>query len=274
MATYATADDFEDYTDNSVILDADATEMLLRKAEKDVNRILPRGSYLTGAIIGISLDSSVTDGDFTLGMNWRGVDYTSEPILHDDIVSEVVTMLQDSVDQYGNNLPPGVWSIPDTREYNQAWAAGPLPGVPVVVQAINSMGRQDIGDLSIVANNLVPTGTTITVDTIVRGGLRVNPYQLPADYADALRDATCAQAEYRNTMGEDFFVRAQFTSVSGPEFRTQGRLPVIGPKVMQELQGTDLVQRGARARPGTATRRQIVYSPIGTTPIPDDWRAI
>lgn len=271
MATFATAKDLDDYTDSMVMLDDDTAETLLRKAERDVNRVLPRSGDLTGNIIGISLDPAVTGGDFTLGMNWRGNDYTSLPIMWNDSGAEVVNELSGMVDQYSNPLPPGAWRIPEAKSYSQLWAFGPLPGVPVVVEAVNSLARQPLPDLEIVSDSLV--GGSVTLQTIVMGGLRVNPYQLPASYTAALRDATCAQAEYRNAMGEEFFIRAQYQSVTGPEFRTQGRLPVIGPKVMQELQGTDLIQRGARARPGTSTGRQVVYSPSGTTPLPDDWRS-
>lgn len=74
-------------------------------------------------------------------------------------------------------------------------------------------------------------------------GLKLNPAELETWRAAALSRAVCAQAEYRNKMGEDFMVRAQHGAVSGPDFSTSGRLPYIGPKVLIELEGTSLAQR-------------------------------
>lgn len=272
MSTYATQLDVANYIEGWVAGDPAALERLIKRAEKDVDHILGQGS-LTDAIIGISL-SNATGQNFALGLNWRGVGYVSPPISWNALGVDVVAALQNMTNGLGARLPPGVWSMAESKYANQQWAFGPLPGVPVVVEAINSLGGQALPDLTIVNNGLSGIDAQITIQTIVGGGLRVNPYQLPATYSDALRNATCAQVEYRYTMGEDFFVRAQWNSVSGPEFKTTGKLPRIGPKVLQELQGTDLIQRGARARPGTSTGRQKVFAPSGTTPFPDDWRSI
>jgi hypothetical protein len=57
-----------------------------------------------------------------------------------------------------------------------------------------------------------------------------------------LQRATCAQAEYRLSMGEDFFVRGQYAQVDGPDFKTVGKLPRIAPGVWQELAGTGLIR--------------------------------
>lgn len=57
---------------------------------------------------------------------------------------------------------------------------------------------------------------------------------------EALRRATCAQAEYRQTMGPEFFIRAQYERVVGPDFTTEGQISAIGPKVGKELAGTSL----------------------------------
>lgn len=68
--------------------------------------------------------------------------------------------------------------------------------------------------------------------------LKVVPADLAVRDRDALRDAVCAQAEYRIEMGERFFRQAQRQSVSGPQFSTTGTLPRIGPKVREELEGS------------------------------------
>jgi hypothetical protein len=66
-------------------------------------------------------------------------------------------------------------------------------------------------------------------------GLKFVPANLTSDQRTALQNATCAQAEYRITMGEDFMVRAQYEETTGRDFGTKGRLPRIGPKTKQEL---------------------------------------
>lgn len=272
MATYTTQTDFQNYAEGWTTVDPDALERLLKRAERDIDRILIATSNQTNAIWGLAI-TNATGGTFGLGLTWLSVPYTTQPIPYNAQGQDVLNYLGAMKDQYGNSLPLGVWQQPEVKYYSQPWAFGPLPNIPVVFEAANSMGSQDIPDFT-VTNNLVGTNTAISVTDIVRGGLRINPYLLSAKEALALNRATCAQAEYRDAMGEDFFVKAQYKSIEGPKFQTTGRLPLIGPKVMIELSGTDLVQRGGRARPGYAKGRQFVYQPVGGTPIPDDWRAV
>lgn len=72
-------------------------------------------------------------------------------------------------------------------------------------------------------------------------GLKYDPVALEMWRAAALNRATCAQTEYRLSMGEEFFVRAQHTTERGPDFSVSGQLPYIGPKVYRELAGAVLV---------------------------------
>lgn len=65
--------------------------------------------------------------------------------------------------------------------------------------------------------------------------LKLTPATLPTYQAAALSRATCAQAEYRFAMGEQFFVQSQYSFVSGPDFQRRGELPRVGPKVLGEL---------------------------------------
>lgn len=273
MSTYAQISDYQNYTALPVKTNPAGLQALIDAAENDIDKILPRMSYLTNAIVGITL-SGATGGAFALQLTWRGIIYTSGPIPWNAHGADLLVALQSLADPQGNFVPPGTWQIPEARYYQQKWAYGPLPGTPIVVQAVNSMGRQKLQPFTVVNNTLAGTNPRVTAQTIVGGGLRINPYLIPADYADLLKSAVCAQAEYRDQMGPRFFSQAQFTRVDGPEFRTRGKLPLIGPKVMRELSGTDLIQRGARARPGTSLGRAIAYGPIGGTPIPDDWRAV
>lgn len=79
-------------------------------------------------------------------------------------------------------------------------------------------------------------------------GLLYDPANLTAAQAASLSRATCAQAEYRFRMGEEFFSAAQYEDVTGPDFSTKGRLPYYAPKVREELANAGLRQMTARAR--------------------------
>lgn len=72
-------------------------------------------------------------------------------------------------------------------------------------------------------------------------GLRYDPSALLPWQTVALTRAVCAQVEYRLVMGPDFFIQAQHDRVQGPDFRTFGRLPYLGPKAVRELEGSGLI---------------------------------
>ena len=74
-------------------------------------------------------------------------------------------------------------------------------------------------------------------------GRKLDPSTLEYFEDRALTRATCAQAEHRFNMGEEFFARPQYDSVSGPEFSTSGgKLPRVAPKTLQELSGSGLLR--------------------------------
>lgn len=75
-------------------------------------------------------------------------------------------------------------------------------------------------------------------------GRKLDPASLWDWQAAALRRATCAQAEYRWALGEDFFRRSRPTHVKGPDFETFDKQPVIAPKAIRELQGAGLIVLG------------------------------
>lgn len=85
-------------------------------------------------------------------------------------------------------------------------------------------------------------GAWPVVDTTT--GLKFDPADLPAWQTAALRRATCAQVEYRLTMGEEFMAKAQPDQMRGPDFAVVGRLPYIGPKVLRELASGGLLRSG------------------------------
>lgn len=77
---------------------------------------------------------------------------------------------------------------------------------------------------------------------------------IPADLSTrdqlVLSRITCAQAEYRLVMGNEFFTRGQYQEVNGPDFTTKGRLPRVAPSVWQELAGSDLIRFGTTTGTG------------------------
>ena len=77
----------------------------------------------------------------------------------------------------------------------------------------------------------------IVVDRPIDGttGRRFAPANLSTVEALILQRATCAQAEYRDSMGNEFFISGQYANVSGPDFSTTGVLGYIGPAVYREI---------------------------------------
>lgn len=74
-------------------------------------------------------------------------------------------------------------------------------------------------------------------------GLKFDPILMDASKKGALMRATCAQAEYRLQMGEEFFIEAQPVSTSGDDTNFGGRLPRFGPKAYEELVEARLVRK-------------------------------
>ncbi len=273
MSTYASVNDFLSYTTVSVNTGSGALQTLLDNAELDLDSVLGRGN-VSNAVQGFQM-SNVTGGTWNVSLNWLGIEYTSPDIPYDVDGADLTGIyLNELADQYGNLIPSKGWDQPTSAYYAQKWAYGPLPDVPITVEAVGSLAEQRLPVMTADKTGLTGTNPSVTVTQIVGGGLTYNPYWLNARDSYALNRALCAQAEYRDQMGEEFFIKAQWRSVSGPEFNTQGSLPMIGPKVRRELAGTDLIQRGARAVISPANRRAQAYFPSGGTPIPDDWRAI
>jgi hypothetical protein len=62
-----------------------------------------------------------------------------------------------------------------------------------------------------------------------------NPKLLVPSDIVAVTRATCAQAEYRFTMGEDFFRKDEYEFVAGADFSRRGALSRLAPKARQEL---------------------------------------
>lgn len=273
MSTYASVTDYVAYTDLTILTSSGQRQALLDQAERDIDRILQKTIDLTDLIQGISM-TGVTGGSFDASLPWGITSYTVVDIPWNVQGNDFLNYLDGMEDPYENLIPVGSWIEPSGTFNDQNYAFGPLPGTPIVFEATGQIGGQVLPLLSIDTTNLVGTTPRVTVQQLVGGGLKVDPNQLDGSDAMALKRATCAQAEYRDQMGSAFFVTPQYKTVSGPEFNVTGRRPRVGPRVMDELADTDLIQRGARATITTNARRQFAFSPIGDLGIPDDWRAV
>lgn len=96
----------------------------------------------------------------------------------------------------------------------------------------------------------------IDVDSYLPGpiiedtGLHVDPATLLTWQVQRLRDATCAQAEYRLELGEEFFQQSSNDEViQGPDFTISGRRSRFSPVAAQLLRTASLLVMGARAVP-------------------------
>ena len=113
-------------------------------------------------------------------------------------------------------------------------------------QALIEAAERDIDSLAPVDRDMDPAT-----------GLRFAPASLSAREALVLQRATCAQAQYRRMMGEEFFIRGQYLEVAGPEFSTKGKLGVIGPATWRELRGNGFI----RLTTTTSTGDSLVWKP-------------
>lgn len=271
MSSYAQVSDLIDYTSLTLNTPDENLPTLINNAERDIDTMF-NPSVLTNALMGIQM-SGVEDGDFAASLTWQGSVFTSGPIQWNAVEDDVIAALNSMENVLGDKILGPAWQVPVTPTAAPDWAGGPLPFIPVVVEAVGYLAQQALPLLTTVSNL---TGSTPTVKVISfrGGGVRYDIWQLQPFQVLALRNATCAQAEYRDQMGEDFYVRAQWDAVHGPEFQTTGKLPIIGPKVHRELQGSGLVQYSARASVGARGNMATALSRMGGTPIPDDWRAV
>lgn len=69
-------------------------------------------------------------------------------------------------------------------------------------------------------------GWVAYLDTHLKFATEIDEYLpvLESDVEELLSQATCAQVEYRMTMGDDFMVKEQYEAQSGPSYSTSGKL--------------------------------------------------
>lgn len=273
MSTYAQIADLMKYTSIRLNTPDDSLQQLLDNAERDVDNLFNPVNP-SDSLQGFVTTGTVTGGTWAAAIEWLGDTFFSSDISWDAEGIEVLAAINGMTDALGNAMAYGTsWVQAIEPSDAPEWAYGPLPSVPVVIQATGYMGGQCL-PLFTVTNSLEGDNPGINVVQFRGGGTRWDIWAIMPFQVDALRRATCAQAEYRDQMGEDFYIRAQYASVTGPEFTTTGRLPLIGPKVRRELNGSGLIQYSARAVVGTSMGAAYAYDRLGGTPIPDDWRAV
>lgn len=277
MSTYAQVSDLVNYSTIRLNTPDDRLQTLLDNAEQDVD-LMFNPSDLTDSLQGFSvIGGTAVGGSWIPAITWLGDTYTSEAIPWNATGQQVLDALNAATNVLGQKYQGDQWMMAVTPAYSPDWAFGPLPTKPVVVEAMGFMGNQGLAPFTVTSNLEGATdgdSPQIAVTQFRGGGTRLDVWMLQPSQVTALRRATCAQAEYRDQMGEDFFIKAQWQSVSGPEFTTQGKLPFLGPKVFRELNGSGLIEYGARAVVGTRGSSAYAYQRLGGTPIPDDWRAV
>lgn len=124
------------------------------------------------------------------------------------------------------------------------------------LSAIQTMSDPALSDLLEKAEHDIDQTLIPPVQFLTVADRKIDPTDLLASQALALQNGTCAQAEYRIVMGEEFFIRGQFIDVTGPGgFTQKGRQPIIGPKVKREMAGSGLMPFGAQASPNRKSIR-------------------
>lgn len=239
MSTYASRTDVENYIEGWVTDDPLALERLIVRAENDIDRIIfPLNVNLPPTQV-IAL--SAAGGDFVV--EWNGVTPQDTPSESYSVAaSQLETDLQALTDIGSGNVtvlgPSPVFTLLWNNQWSQDYSA---TGAQIPLVGVNSSG-------------LLPGGSSANV-VFVRGR-HIDPTasDINENQLVALSNATCAQVEYRNAMGEAFFVRAQYDQVRGPDFTTTGKLPFLGPKTKRELTQSGLMYHGARAKAAYSRR--------------------
>lgn len=251
---YAQNQDLINYSPLCANLQAAQLTALIRAAEDDLDQLVLPPTVLTASQQRLTASGTLSGGTFIASLDWIGNQtYTSPPVNYNVNGWDLVWTLNQMTNQFGFPLPSATcWQIPPNSPNNIEWPEGPLNTAPVEVQASSDFDEQMLQLLQIDSTNLV--GGTVTVTETVVGGRKVDPTWLEPKQVRMLTRATCAQAEYRQMMGANFFIRAQFDDVSGPVFKTTGKLPLVGPKVRRELTQSGLLLIHARSSWGRSRR--------------------
>lgn len=229
MSTYASAVDVANYIEGWVTDDPFALERLIQRSEEDLDRLLfPYNHNLPPTQV-LNLPGAA-GGTFTIG--WNGpTSAATPPEVFNAAASQLQTDLA-AISSIGTGNVIVLGTNPYTVIWTYAWATG-FNGFTVPLLTLN-------------VGSTTPPNINASV-ALVRGR-KFNPLvDLNSNQRISLSNATCAQVEYRNAMGEAFFVRAQYSSVKGPDFATSGKMPTIAPKAIRELSQSGLIFTSTRA---------------------------
>lgn len=246
MSTYANQTNIENYIDGWTTTDPFELEKIIQWSERDVDRILPiiHNEGLPPTIV-VSMPGVVSGGTFLPTFNG----YAGDPVPFNDNGSVFTTSLEDAIlaeAAVSGNFTDGA---DVTVIGNNPWTI--IWGLNFV---LNNYGYSlVVPPVTIDSTDIVPDGIITSQISVM--GRKVNPLEdLTSNQIIALANATSAQVEYKVSMGNNFFVKAQFDTVKGPDFATTGKLPHLGPKVLRELTNTGLIMKGGRASAGWGRR--------------------
>jgi hypothetical protein len=251
MSTYASAQDVANYIEGWVTDDVFALERLIQRCEQDIDLLVVRTHAELPPTQVISLPGA-TGGNFTLGFN--GVNTASLP--YNATAAQIETALQAIAaigsDENGVSNAQVLGSNPWTVVWTVDWVRSNYVGNLAPINGVYPVSYQ-VPLLTVNTSALQPSNVAATVVQIQ--GRKINPLvDIDINQRLALSRATCAQIEYRNAMGERFFIRPQYDTVRGPDFTTVGRLPMIAPKARRELSQNGLIHTAGRAYTGWGRR--------------------
>lgn len=127
----------------------------------------------------------------------------------------------------------------------------------------------NVGDLRAYAVGPIALADDALLKVMIRAEKQINgylkwgtlPYTLDGwavmdtETKRALREAVCAQAEYRLTMSEEFFIETP-TPISGPDYTNAKAPPTIGPKARQELLDGNIISHTGTFSLAPSTRER------------------
>lgn len=239
---YVVNSDFEEYKEGWTTDSAAALNRLLGRAEVYVDLIgATRPIAVPGtctlhrlSITGNQLE--LLTGSFTLSLVQGGITYTSGPIAvnaNHIAVGQALAAMSGFPGSFGTT-------------------GGPLPWTPVYIYYTGGLYGRYVPVGSVTPTLSGDNSAVVSFALSAAGGVpgrRFSFVGMLYSEIQAIKNSVCAQADYMFTNNEDLFVKAQYQSIKGPDFTTEGRLPVVSPQARRELAVSGLVTGTARSRP-------------------------
>lgn len=251
MSTYASEQDVANYIEGWVTDDAFALERLIQRCEQEIDLIVIRVHAELPPTQVISIPGA-TGGNFTLNFNGSVTTNLPYNATAAQIASALQALLPIGSDANGVSNAQVLGTNPWTVVWTLDWVRSNYLGQTAPVNGAYPVNYQ-VPLLTVNTSGLQPTNLNGTVVQVP--GRKIDPIiDIDANQQLALSRATCAQVEYRNAMGERFFIRPQYPSVKGPDFTVQGKLPMIAPKARRELSQNGLIHTAGRAYSGWGRR--------------------